>query len=98
MTGGGSATVGVDAELTIAYAAETVTRLTAALDTAPESLRFDLRAVTELDTAGLQVLIWVAREAAGRGVRLTVEPSDEAGRVLASVGLDATRLGSVDVR
>lgn len=53
-------------ELTIHTAAEQRARLVAALEAA-DGLALDLAQVTELDTAGLQILILLRREAAAAG-------------------------------
>ena len=54
--------VTIEGELTISTAAEHKQRLLSALD-GEAGLRLDLSAVSELDTAGLQVLLLVQREA-----------------------------------
>jgi anti-sigma B factor antagonist len=84
-------------ELTIQYAAETLASVTAALDAAPSTLSLDLSQVQELDTAGLQVLLWAGREAAGRGipVDLTVPPAVTEVLDLAGVELSTLATGGV---
>ncbi|WP_433373307.1 STAS domain-containing protein [Actinoplanes sp. CA-142083] len=54
--------VGLDGELTIYTAAEQCPRLLKALEESA-TLRVDLSQVTEMDTAGLQILLAVRREA-----------------------------------
>lgn len=81
-------TVAVAGELTISTATENKHRLLAALPGSP-GLRLDLSAVSELDTAGLQLLLLVRREAAR--MNLTVEladPSPAVAAVLALARLD----------
>jgi anti-sigma B factor antagonist len=67
----GVVTLDVVGELTIQTAAEQKVRLLAALEPA-DRLRLDLQAVTEVDTAGLQLLLMLRREAvqAGKAVEL----------------------------
>lgn len=55
-----------EGELTIFEAAEARARLREELDAGGE-LQLDLSAVAELDTAGVQVLLWLKREAKARG-------------------------------
>ncbi|HLO65969.1 MAG TPA: STAS domain-containing protein [Holophaga sp.] len=55
-----------EGELTIFEAAEACRRLREELD-AGGDLQLDLSAVAELDTAGVQVLLWLKREARSRG-------------------------------
>jgi anti-sigma B factor antagonist len=57
-------------ELTIQVAAEQKTRFVTALDDAPERLELDLAQVTELDSAGLQLLFLLTREARSTGKAL----------------------------
>ena len=62
------------------------------------ALVLDLEAVEELDTAGLQVLLWARREARGRAVPLDVVGSPVVDSVLAIAGLrvaDLTTAGAV---
>ncbi len=56
-------------ELTIYHAAEAKAAFQAAL-AAPDGLQLDLSGVAELDTAGIQVLLWAKREAQARGAQL----------------------------
>ncbi|MET0492578.1 MAG: STAS domain-containing protein [Actinoplanes sp.] len=74
--------VPIEGELTISNAAEHKQRLLSALG-GEAGLRLDLSAVSELDTAGLQVLLLVQREA--ERLSLVVEfcdPSPAAAEVL----------------
>ena len=54
-------------ELTIYAAAEAKARLGPYLEAAAEPLELDLSGIEELDTAGIQVLLWLKREARARG-------------------------------
>lgn len=56
-------------ELTIYHAASARTALQEAM-AGPASLDLDLAGVTELDTAGVQVLLWAKREARSRGAQM----------------------------
>ena len=56
-------------ELTIYAVSEARGPLEAALDQQPE-LRLNLAAVAELDTAGVQLLVWLKQEARRRGKSL----------------------------
>lgn len=58
-------------EMTIYQAAAQKEQLLAAL-AATEHLELDLSAVTEIDTAGLQLLLLLKREGALQGKRLTI--------------------------
>ncbi|GAA3213035.1 lipid asymmetry maintenance protein MlaB [Dactylosporangium siamense] len=60
----------IDGELTVAVAAEQQARLRAFLERGTAA-DVDLSGVTELDTAGLQLLLVARREAAQRGITLT---------------------------
>lgn len=62
-------TLKAQGELTIYHAAEAKAALHAAL-AGPGALELDLSGVSELDTAGVQVLLWAKREAAAQGVQL----------------------------
>lgn len=75
-------------ELTILTAAERHRELVSFLDGAgPKEI--DLSAVTELDTAGLQLLVMARREAAQRGVDLRLcEPAGAVSAVLSLADLD----------
>ena len=58
-------------ELTIYAVVEARKRLDPALDAAP-GLRLDLAGVTELDSAGTQLLVWLKQEAHRRGRQLAL--------------------------
>jgi len=58
-------------ELTIYAVAEARDRLSAALDREP-ALQLNLAGVEELDTAGLQLLVWLKQEARRRGRTLVL--------------------------
>ncbi len=67
----------LEGELTIYGAAELQARLVAALADAPEGLEIDLADVTELDSAGVQLLMATQRAARVSGRTLTFHaPSD----------------------
>jgi anti-anti-sigma factor len=87
-TSTGIATFAVTGELTIQTAAEHKTALLAALSSGGR-LDVDLSGVTELDTAGLQVLLLLRREAleAGSAVRL-LSPSAAVADVLRLARID----------
>jgi len=79
-----------EGELTVHNAADRRGALLAMID-ADGDLDLDLSAVTELDTAGLQLLLLARREAAHLGGRLTVTAASQAVLdVLAIAHLDAT--------
>ncbi|WP_327003092.1 STAS domain-containing protein [Dactylosporangium sp. NBC_01737] len=61
----------LDGELTIAVAAEQQARLRTFLQQGAAAAGIGLSGVTELDTAGLQLLLAARREAAQRGTALT---------------------------
>ena len=67
-----NARIAIDGEMTIYRAAELKERLIDALAESDAVLEVNLAGVTEIDTAGLQVLMLVKREAAatGRTLRL----------------------------
>lgn len=61
-TKNGKCKAGIDGELTIYTVVDAKTKLVKALDRA-DSMEVDLAGVTELDTAGLQVLMLLKRDA-----------------------------------
>jgi len=61
------ASLRIEGELTIYTAADTKTRLVEALAAADRGLDIDLAEVSEIDSAGLQLLLLAKREAAARG-------------------------------
>lgn len=76
-------------ELTIYTAAETLTRLRAHL-AEHRACALDLSAVTELDGAGLQLLLWLQAAARARGGTLRlVAPSPAVAEVLGLLQLAA---------
>jgi anti-anti-sigma factor len=78
----------LDGELTVQSAAEHKTLLLAALE-ATDALDLDLSGVSELDTAGLQLLLLLKREAGTFGKTVTLsEPSQAVLEVLALARLD----------
>ncbi len=73
----------VEGELTIHTAAEQKDRLISALAGSGE-LRVDLSGVTDMDTAGLQILLLVQRDAARQGIAVELhEPSSAVREVFA---------------
>jgi anti-sigma B factor antagonist len=83
----------LDGELTVVTAAEWHERLVSWLATSGDrdrDLDLDVSRVTDLDTAGLQLLLAVKREAWRAGVRLTLrDPGPVVLDVLAIAHLDA---------
>jgi len=71
--------VKLEGELTIYRANELKPVLLAALDGAAD-VHFDLAGVSEIDTAGVQLLLLVRREAATRGLRLRLSSPSAAVR------------------
>ncbi len=65
-------TLALDGELTIYRAAETRTGLLAAISDSPDGLDIDLAGVTEIDSAGVQLLMAAHRDARARGHRLRI--------------------------
>ena len=76
-TGGGTATLAIEGELTIHTAGERRTELLALVEQG-DRLGVDLSAVTELDTAGLQLLLLTRREAAGFGKTFEITAASKA--------------------
>lgn len=62
----------LDGELTIYRAAEIRTGLLAALSDSPEGLEIDLAGVTEIDSAGVQLLMAACRDARTQGQTLRI--------------------------
>ena len=67
----GKSALRLDGELTICQVIEARTRLDAALDLDP-ALQLDLSGLEELDTAGVQLLVWLGQEAHRQGKTLTL--------------------------
>ena len=87
----------LEGELTIHTAADRRGALLAMVD-AGGDLDLDLSAVTELDSAGLQLLLLARREAARGGARLTLAAMSQAvADVLAIAHLDNRLAGTHDV-
>lgn len=82
--------IALEGEMTIYTAADMKTRLLTALDES-NGLEIDLSAVSELDTAGLQIMVLVKREAGHQGKTLLFIDHSQA---VLDV-LDVTGLGSV---
>src|SRR5262245_31686036 len=94
---GGPRKVSVDGALTIYEALADMPAIVRALADAGEA-RLDLTALSELDTAGAQLLLVLAREAENRGIRVRVDAHGQASReAFESLGLpldlDTARLG-----
>lgn len=86
-------TVTVVGDLTIQTAAEQKPLLLGGIDGAAD-VEFDLSDVSEIDTAGLQLLLCAGREAGGLGVRARVGATSQAvAEVLALLAVDR-ELGS----
>lgn len=66
----GAAVLPIQGELTIFTATASKARLLGILDGASTTIEVDLADVTEIDTAGLQLMVMVKREAAARGKTL----------------------------
>jgi anti-sigma B factor antagonist len=89
VTGPDARRLDLEGEVTIATAAETHQQILALLASGPD-LEIGLSGVTELDTAGLQVLLFARQEADRREVSLAFgAPSPAAEDVMAIAGLDA---------
>jgi anti-anti-sigma factor len=83
----------IDGELTIAVAAEQQGQLRAFLQQGGAAVAIDLSGVTELDTAGLQLLLAARREAAQQGTALTFRDPSQAVR---DVFTTANLVGELD--
>jgi anti-anti-sigma factor len=83
-------TLRIDGELTIYRAAELHREIVAALPRAKgESLAIDLAEVTEIDGAGVQLLLAARKEAAAREISLAfVQPSAAVADAARLLGLD----------
>ncbi|MEV4141707.1 STAS domain-containing protein [Dactylosporangium sp. NPDC049742] len=80
----------LDGELTIVAAAEQQARVRGFLAESPAPAELDLSGVTELDTAGLQILLAARREAEQRGTTLTFhDPSGPVRSVFETAHLSA---------
>jgi anti-anti-sigma factor len=90
---GAVACLAVEGELTIYRAAELKPALLEAVRT-HDAPALDLSAVTEFDSAGLQLLLMARREAAGLGKRVIVAAASPAVRdVFALLGMDLDAIG-----
>jgi anti-sigma B factor antagonist len=86
----GAVRLSLEAELTINRAAALKQTLLAALET-PGALELDLSKVTELDSAGVQLLLLAQRTAAANDVELRyVDHSPAVTQVLELLGLHAS--------
>ena len=83
-------------ELTIAQAASCRDQLVDALCAAGPDLALDLSAVTDIDSAGVQLLLALRRSVAARGGTLQLQrPSGDVRAALAVLGLDERLQDSV---
>ncbi len=79
----------LEGDLTIYTAAATLATLQKHLQDC-DRCELDLSGVSEIDSAGLQLLLWAARQAADKGERLRlVAPSDAVTEVIALLQLGA---------
>lgn len=67
----------IEGELTIYTAAEHCGRLQRCLEEGPDCV-LDLSAVSEIDAAGIQLLLWASRKALEQSGRLTLSGCSEA--------------------
>ncbi|MGN6668353.1 MAG: STAS domain-containing protein [Trinickia sp.] len=80
----------VEGELTIYHVAERRAELQRALIGATDSFLLDLASVTELDSAGVQLLLAVRRRAIAAGIQWRIVAlSDAAREVFKTLGVDA---------
>ncbi len=83
-----SADLALGPELTIPFAADCRTTLLEAVTTTAGDLRLDLSGVTDVDSAGLQLLLCTRRSLAERGDSLQIVAcSDALGKALDVFGL-----------
>lgn len=88
--GKGGAPVRIEGELTIYRAAELKPVLLGALANGARQAEFDLSAVEEVDTAGVQLLLLALREAQARGIGLSLgAPSAAVRDAFGLLALDA---------
>ena len=84
-----AASLALGPELTIAQAAACRDLLVDALCAAPKDLAVDVSNVTDIDSAGIQLLLALRRSVATRGGTLTLaSPSGDVRAALAVLGLD----------
>lgn len=92
--GGSGSTLRVTGEMTIYRASELARHLLARLAKKPAAARLDLSEVTEIDTAGLQIILMLNRATAATGNRLViVRPSNCVSEVLALCNLTHLQAG-----
>lgn len=92
-------TIAPEGELTIATAAERHAALAAGLAEPADRVELDLSGVDELDTAGLQLLLALARTLRQRGTEVLVTAvADEVSAVFDAVGIDPVTLTSRSTR
>ncbi len=93
MTARPAAAVRIEGELTIYRGAELKPALLGALGNGVREAEFDLSGVTEVDTAGVQLLLLARREAGARGVALRLAaPSPAVRGAFDLLGLSAAHL------
>jgi anti-anti-sigma factor len=85
---GGAEPLRIDGEMTIYSAASLAERITAATSRADAGPRLDLSQVTEIDTAGLQLLLMARKLARPRGGLALVAPSPRVRALLHLCGLE----------
>ena len=87
----------IEGEMTIYRAAELCTGLQEALKASDGDFAIDLAGVTEIDSAGVQLLLAAGKSAAaaGRGLRMAGQ-SPAVGEVLGFLGLDIEALSRSD--
>jgi len=78
----------IDGEMTIYSAAALAERIAAAISGADGEVRLDLSQVTEIDTAGLQLLLMARKLARPRGGLALVTPSPRVQALLRLCGLE----------
>jgi anti-sigma B factor antagonist len=92
-----AATLALGPELTIAQAALCRDQLLDALCATPGDLALDLSAVTDIDSAGIQLLLATRKSVGARGGRLHLgSPGPAVASALQAFGLD-TELNSCDL-
>jgi anti-sigma B factor antagonist len=85
---GGGEPLRIEGEMTIYSAAALAQRITAAMAGANGDPRLDLSQVSEIDTAGLQILLMARKLARLRGGLALIEPSAPVRELLRLCGLE----------
>jgi anti-sigma B factor antagonist len=83
-TGEGRAVVDLEGECTVYVVKELMSELMKEIEQAPQ-IQLNLSSVSDIDTAGFQLLIYLRREAERRGGRLTVSSMSGAVRSVLSL-------------